>query len=629
MLTLQYTPYILPLILAALTSAGLAFIIWQRRPGPGIVPFTLMMLGITEWTVAYIGELIIVDLPTTIFVSNWQYIGICTGLAAWLVFALQYTGHERWLTRRWLALLFIEPVLANLVLWMDTSFHLFYTSRVLLDVNGTLVLAVHYGIVFWLHAVYSYSLLLIGSVLFVRAFIRTPELYRGQITTLLIGAVAPWIANFISITGLSPFKGFDVTSIAFTVTGVTFAWSIARLRLMDIVPVARTRVFDTISDSVMVIDAQDRIVDINPAALRLLGRTSASAVLGQMPGAVLNVEQHLIDQFRPVEDVRTEVVLNQNSSPRTFQLQITPLRSTQGVLTGRVFVLNEITELKQAAEQIQRQNAALISTNNALAIAHAAAEESTRLKSEFLATMSHELRTPLNAIIGFTYIMLEGMLGPMTDPQNEYLGRVVANGERLLALINDILDLSKIEATQLDILKRPFAPAELLRNIDQRLHSLADKKSIRFETELDPALPQQLTGDEGRLEQILTNLIGNALRFTEAGYVRVRFEKLSDAQWTLTVSDSGIGMPPDALEYIFDEFRQVDGSSTRQRGGTGLGLAIVRKLTLLMDGSIRVQSELGKGSTFIVLLPLIVPPVILETSVTANIVNSVANAERA
>jgi signal transduction histidine kinase len=221
--------------------------------------------------------------------------------------------------------------------------------------------------------------------------------------------------------------------------------------------------------------------------------------------------------------------------------------------------------------------------------------------------MSHELRTPLNAIIGYADLALTGLTGPLNTKQEDYLNRIMANGERLLGLINDLLDISRIEAGRLELFKQPFSPAELLAGIKTRMQGLVAQKGLAFETQLDCALPGQLQGDPRRLEQVLTNLIGNAIRFTETGQITVHFKKVEAARWEIGVADTGIGIPPHALEFIFDEFRQVDSSSQREYGGSGLGLAIVRRLTILMGGTVHVQSTLGKGSLFTVQLPLLVP----------------------
>jgi signal transduction histidine kinase len=215
------------------------------------------------------------------------------------------------------------------------------------------------------------------------------------------------------------------------------------------------------------------------------------------------------------------------------------------------------------------------------------------------------LRTPLNAVIGYADLMLTGLGKNLNPKQVDYLGRILSNGERLLTLINDVLDLSKIEAGRLELVMEPFSPTELLGDLRSQLQSLADAKSLAFVTSVDPRLPKRMVSDRERLQQIAVNLVSNAIKFTDSGKVDVHFGKAGPSHWEMSVTDTGVGIPAHAQEYIFDEFRQVDGTSERKRDGAGLGLAIVRRLTAMMDGQVRVKSKAGKGSTFTVRLPIL------------------------
>ncbi len=231
-------------------------------------------------------------------------------------------------------------------------------------------------------------------------------------------------------------------------------------------------------------------------------------------------------------------------------------------------------------------------------------EEASRLKSEFLATMSHELRTPLHAIVGYTDIQLEGMLGEMPSTQRDNLDKILTNASHLTALIDDVLDIAKIEAGQIDIIQQPLELRVWLRDLVRQTRGLADQKGLSFEVVLDDKLPEFILGDEGRLTQVAINLVSNAIKFTHSGGVRVDMEKRGRHTWSLVVSDTGVGILGEHLEIIFERFRQIDSSSRREYGGTGLGLAIVRNLVLLMGGTIQVRSQPGEGSTFTVVLPL-------------------------
>lgn len=288
------------------------------------------------------------------------------------------------------------------------------------------------------------------------------------------------------------------------------------------------------------------------------------------------------------------------------ELRITPMKDEFGTTTHFVGVATDITDRKIVEQRVIAQNDALIRTNHALGEARVQADEANRLKSEFLATMSHELLTPLHTIIGYTDIQLAGMTGELHDEQRNYLDHVLQRAEHLHALINDILDLSTIEAGQIEIAHKPFSLNELLVNIAQQITQVAHTKALEFEYAIDKLLPDIIVGDAERIKQIALHLLSNAIKFTKSGYVKIEFSRQDSDTWTLTVADSGIGIPENLQETIFDEFRQGDSSWQRQYGGTGLGLAIVRKLVLRMGGKIRVQSKVHTGTTFTVSLPLVV-----------------------
>jgi len=286
---------------------------------------------------------------------------------------------------------------------------------------------------------------------------------------------------------------------------------------------------------------------------------------------------------------------------------------SEGNLAARtqVRLRNEIGELGSTfntmAAQLQTTLRKLEESVKEARTATAMAREANRVKSEFLATMSHELRTPLNAIIGFAEILLAGMAGELSEQHKHKITRIHLNSKRLLDLINDLLDLAKIEAGRVEVLRDPFSPIQLAATLEAEMESLAEQKGLAFNISVDSSLPPTLIGDTARLEQATSNLLSNAFKFTHRGRVELRLSANGDRSWSVVVSDTGIGIPPHALEYIFDEFRQVDTGSQRAYGGSGLGLAITRNLARVMGGEVHVSSTLGEGSTFTITLPLIVP----------------------
>ena len=234
--------------------------------------------------------------------------------------------------------------------------------------------------------------------------------------------------------------------------------------------------------------------------------------------------------------------------------------------------------------------------------------EVERLKSTFVAIVSHELRTPLNAILGYAEMFKEAVYGPMNDKQVNMADRIMNNTQRLLGLINDMLDQAQMEAGKLTINMGPVKTSELLENLHGLLDKTASDKNLRLTSEVDDSLPEILIGDSTRLQQILANLVTNAIKFTDQGEVRVRLFHLPDfRKWGMEVADTGRGIPQKELPHIFETFRQVEGAATRTQGGFGLGLAIVKSIAERHRGKVWVESELGKGITFFLQIPLTQP----------------------
>jgi len=272
---------------------------------------------------------------------------------------------------------------------------------------------------------------------------------------------------------------------------------------------------------------------------------------------------------------------------------VVPNRDEFGALAEHMNWMSR--ELRRLDDEQRVAAATLRSLNDRLALA-------SRAKSEFLANMSHELRTPLNAILGFTEIMLDELYGEVPPTLREPLVDIQTNGRHLLRLINDVLDLSKIEAGRLELGVGEYSVQEIVEVVHASLKSLALEKGLAFTAGVAPDIPPAW-GDGRRITQCLMNLAGNALKFTRQG--RVDIDVRLDSEWLVyRVSDTGIGIPKDEVENIFAEFRQVDTTITREYGGTGLGLSITKRLVELHGGRIGVESELGKGSRFFFTVPL-------------------------
>lgn len=330
-----------------------------------------------------------------------------------------------------------------------------------------------------------------------------------------------------------------------------------------------------------------RMLYENDAEYERVGRELYAVVL---QGALASVETRLKRSDGEVRD---------------FVLTAAPLRP-EDPAAGTVIIVRDVTESNRAAEELRAAHADLerrvIARTAELAAARDRAEAADRVKSAFLATMSHELRTPLNSIIGFTGLLLRGLAGPLTAEQNKQLLMVKNSGQHLLSLINDVLDISKIEAGQVEIVNAPFDLPESIQKAVQTVTPLALKKGLPLITKIPPDV-SRIVSDRRRIEQILLNLLSNAIKFTEQGTITLTVER-TPGELHISVADTGIGIKPEDMDKLFLPFRQVDSGLTRQHEGTGLGLAICRRLIERMGGTIAVESQWGKGSTFRLTLPV-------------------------
>jgi PAS domain S-box-containing protein len=350
--------------------------------------------------------------------------------------------------------------------------------------------------------------------------------------------------------------------------------------------------FDYAPDGILIADTASNYLDANASICRMLGYTRDELI-----------GLHAVDIVAPAEVPNIEPALSQINSQPNYQREWRLKRKDGSIFAAEVIVTtmpggNLLAMVRDITERL-RVEETLRDVSRDLRVA----EESAHLKSAFLATMSHELRTPLNSIIGFTGVLLQRLAGPLTPDQAAQLGMVQGSGRHLLALINDILDLSKIEAGQFDIVAERFGLRASLEQVMASLQPLADKKNLALRLRVSPGIGEMVS-DRLRVEQIVINLVGNAIKFTERGTVTLEADVVEPgASVRLRVTDTGVGIKPADVAKLFQPFRQVDSSLTRQNEGTGLGLAICHRLAGLLGGEISVASEWSKGSEFTVTLP--------------------------
>ena len=714
-MSLQAIFYFFILIVAALISASLAWYTWRHRQTTGAKTFSLLMLVLFEWGTAYLLQIISNDFAAKVFWSNIAFLGVVTTPVVWLLFALEYTGRQKWASRPRIIGLFLVPILTTIVIWTNDSHHWFRTYQELRIVGDLYLLNTYNGFWFWVHAAYSYVLLLIGAILIIRALLRWPAQYRGQMAWILFAVATPWLANAITVFKLLPIL-IDLTPFAFTVTGIGMAFALFRHRLLDLAPIARDSLIEGMKDGMIVLDTNDRIVDINQAAQNILNLSGEQEPIGKQLANVLNQWPELIERYQDLTEVTDEISLGKDGAQRWYELTISQLRDDKENRVGQLIIARDITERKQSEEQLRQLSRAveasptsIIITNTegniqyvnpkftqvtgytpdevlgknpnilktdltpvethqqmweaissgrewrgefcnrkkngetfwelasispiedddgnirfyvavkeditdqkqtqeALRIAYDQAMEASHAKSQLLANVSHELRTPLGGILGYAELLKNGMFGELAVEQKKATEEILQSVHYLTSMVNELLDSAQIQANRATLQKSIFSPVELIQQVASGTEILAQKKGLKLITSIDENLPEELYGDDRRLRQILINLIGNAIKFTKEGEVQVRLGSPDSEHWVMQVTDTGMGIPPEAHSSIFDPFKQADNAITRDNRGIGLGLSITNQLVELMGGRIMLESQVGKGSTFSVLLPIVKQP---------------------
>lgn len=339
-------------------------------------------------------------------------------------------------------------------------------------------------------------------------------------------------------------------------------------------------ILESIADGVIVFDNQGEAIVANPSIEHLLERSTGD-IIGHDVGTIMEGSVSDNDRQMVVDMLSTQKLSRSGAKfqwgNKTLSVSFAMVRDAQGNGTGRVVVFRDFT--REA--------------------------ELDRMKSAFVSMASHELRTPLNAILGYGDMLKEAVYGPLSNEQVHTMDRIIANAKRMLGLVNNLLDQAQIEAGRLTIRNTTVTVKDLVEDIRSMMTVLAEQKGLELICSVAEEVPQTVTSDPQRLHQILVNLMGNAVKFTEKGSVSLVVHRPDETHWQLKVIDTGTGIPEDAQAYIFEPFRQVDGSVTRNHAGSGLGLAIVKQLASLMGGDITLTSKLGYGSTFTVTLPLI------------------------
>jgi PAS domain S-box-containing protein len=577
--------------------------VWRRRRASAGASLAVVLAAAGWWGLAYAIELAATRLSTRLLWGDAKWLGICLLPPAWFAFIMQYTGRDRWVNRSTMAALAVPPA-AMIVLLANQATHdlvRYYPQSAAADPADAIA---QVGPLFWPFLVYADLVMWGCTALFVWTLTRLSRLYWRQSLLLIVTVLLPFLANVLHNLNVGPFGRVELTPFLFVLTGAVLVWGIFRFRLLDLTPIASSRIFQIMHDAVVVLDPCGRVVNANLAAERLMGQP-----VGQAVGRPL--EQLMPGWTTTMARRRGASISSDNPSGeaiiagRVYELTVSALPDRQGHPTGELLIGRDVSEPRQTERDLRdslaRERAATERLTVALQREHAASERLRALdemKDAFLQGVSHDLRTPLTSVLGIALTLYRGHQLLPASEVGDLLGRLQGNARKLDRLLTNLLDLERLARGTLSPDRQRVDLGGLVSRIVKEAGSeLLGEHPISLE-----ASPVLVAVDTPKVERIVENLLANAARHTRAGTaVWVRVEACTGGG-LIVVEDAGPGVPAEVRQAIFQPFQQGP-SITAHAPGSGIGLALVAYFAGMHGGRAWVQERPQGGASFQVFLP--------------------------
>jgi signal transduction histidine kinase/HPt (histidine-containing phosphotransfer) domain-containing protein/ActR/RegA family two-component response regulator len=558
---------------AALASLMLGSRAWSGARKSLSRSFSLFESSVFVWCLFSFVEWAIPDPAGQYEALRLQYYGIAFMPGASFLFARALASRPVRFPRA--ALPFVPGLLFSIVIATNGSHRVFWTEVLV----GPAWVEPPYGWAYWLFVAYGYSMIAASIAIIALAARRAKGVYARWLWLIMGFFLLPFAANVVYIAAISGRTGYDITPIAFAASGFLMAYIMKRFDVFDPLPYAKSVILESIDTPMLVVDAEDYVVGANDEARKVFAR------LGALEGRHFSA---LVPSYGPSMGDRD--TMRWSPGGVDYLIACYVIQRDRADWQGRLILFRDITELTRATRELEA--------------ARAKAEAASASKSGFVAVVSHELRNPLGTIIGIADLNLRRDL---TTGLRDDFEMIRSSGRLLLGIVNDLLDISKMEAGKLELESADFDLVERAMSVARAYWPVAAAKGIDLRTTVEDGAPRFVRGDPQRFEQVLMNLLGNAVKFTERGGVRVRIAPLPGdpgsadprtAGALVEVHDTGIGISPAGRERLFKDFSQADKSIATRFGGTGLGLSVCKRIVDLMGGEIRVESEEGSGSSF-------------------------------
>jgi len=569
----DFNVFAIVLIIIGSANLFLAFILFQRIGEVGKW-FACLMFFISIWSISYGFELASSTLDQMLFFINLEYLGISFLPAFWILFVIKFINKSEWLRLSNLFLILIFPLI-DFILVVTNKYHLLHYKNVKIDASGAFpLLSITPGIAYIIHTVYFYFMLILGVYLLVNTLKKGYLIYKKQYVSIIFSALIPWLANLIYLIGYRPFGHIDLTPYAFIITSSTIAFSLFKHNLFNLIPIAREKVIENMSEGVIVVDWRGRILDLNTVVLKFLNANDSN-VIGKNIVDIIDDGNLLRDKLKLANGKHFTI----NTHKRIFDITINEINPSKGGYNGNLLIFRDITDNELAKEKLEKQTQQL--------------EELNKLKDRLFSIIAHDLKAPFASLVSMLRLVNED--GISADEFKEYLPKLTENIEYTSTLLENLLNWSRSQIDAVNIVIEPIYLKQIIDNEILFFTKPAIEKGIQIINNIESSY--LINADKSTVQLVIRNLFSNAIKFCKANdSIEILLKNLNGEE-TLLFKDTGIGMSAEKVKKLFgsETFTTL---GTDNEKGTGLGLLLCKDFLNKIGGKIHAESEVGVGTVF-------------------------------
>jgi Signal transduction histidine kinase len=559
----------LGLLISALVLGCIGCFSWKRDK-----PYvSISLFPVSIYAFGYAFEILCTNIKWIKFWVKVEYLGGAFLGVLWLMFALNFTGYKEKIKKRTLMLLYIMPVITLVLNYTNDFHHLFYKKMYMNNDGFFPVLEVIHGPWYWVHTVYNYVLMIIGLIIFIKAYLKAVTIIRKQILLLIIAWIIPWISDIIYILGLLHFD-VDLAPLTLSISAIMYSFAVLKFKFLKLTPIALEKVFSNMLDGVIILDSENNIVNFNNSSKNIISELKDIEAGGKKINEVLKEYKTVLDAVNSTSYSESLISIKNKEQLTYYKMNINNVYENTGEIIGKILILNDITEIELQREKLSELNA---------------------YKDRLFTIVSHDIKSPLGVLLSLLEL-LEDEDDIYREENKEILYQIKENTRNTYEMVESVLQWFTSQIDGVGCHNFSWGLLDIVKNSIMPLIKKAELKQIKISYEISEDIFVYV--DRDMLEIVLRNLFSNAIKFSNnGGNIKILAQEFA-GMVTVAISDNGIGIQEEKIENLFSNYECYTTFGTSGEKGTGIGLLICKELIEKNDGKIWAQSSVGKGSTF-------------------------------